>query len=248
MPGRWFGMKVIVTIFLLILLSGCATYTTESQPLYYEDGQLVPDVNPDSLYYGSSASRFAYAGAYPWWSMDYFYLGHHPYRPWTYTYYSPYFYPYYFSVLYPPWYWRSSYWYGDSYAWYDPYWYHYYRRYHRSQAGGYQGNHEGNSVSMPVVGTSGGNPVAVKPKLNRSEFKGISSHSYKSPPGSSRKPYTVKKTSPGYTAPARKTSPTYPAPVRPKTSASTPTFKTGKTSAPVSRAPSEYTRPDQKRK
>jgi hypothetical protein len=128
-------MRAFVTIIILALLSGCANY---NQPMY-DDGQGVYYEDPGAVYSVTSSASFAYAAAYPWWSMDYFYLGHHPWRPWPHAYYSPYFYPYYFSVLYPPWHWHSHYWHGGYYAWRDPYWHHRYRRYRRTSHGGYYG-------------------------------------------------------------------------------------------------------------
>jgi hypothetical protein len=105
----------------------------------YDDGQGVYYDDPGVVYSVSSSASFGYPAAYPWWSMDYFYLGYHPWRPWPYAYYSPYFYPHYFSVLYSPWHWHSHYWYGGYYAWQDPYWHHRYRRFYRTSPGGYHG-------------------------------------------------------------------------------------------------------------
>jgi hypothetical protein len=124
-------MRAIVTIAIITLLSGCVNY---NKPIY-DDGQGVYYEDQGSDYSVSSSASFAHAAAYPWWSIDYFYLGHNPYRPWPHMYYSPYFYPHYFSVLYPPVHWQSHNWRGGYYAWQDPYWHHRYRRFCRTSYG-----------------------------------------------------------------------------------------------------------------
>jgi len=149
-------MRAIVTIITLILLSGCVNY---NQPLY-DDGQGVYYDDRGSAYSVSSSSRFGSFAVYPWWSMDYFYLGYHPYGRWPFTYYSPYFYPHYFSVMHPPWHWNSHYWYGGYYAWRDPYWHHRYRHYYHSVATGpidTGGNYRRSAVAPS--GRSGGMTV-----------------------------------------------------------------------------------------
>ena len=149
-------MRAIVTIIMLTLLSGCVNY---NQPLY-DDGQGVYYDDGGIVYSVSSSSSFGSFAVYPWWSMDYFYLGFHPYGRWPYTYYSPYFYPHYFTVMYPPWHWHSHYWYGGYYAWRDPYWQHRYRHYYHSIATGpvdTGGNYR--RITVAPSGRSGGMTV-----------------------------------------------------------------------------------------
>jgi hypothetical protein len=147
-------MRAIVTIIILTLLSGCVNY---NQPMY-DDGQGVYYQGQDSVYSVSSSASFAHAAVYPWWSMDYFYLGHNPYRPWPHMYYSPYFYPHYFSVLYPPMHWQSHNWLGGYYAWRDPYWQHRYRRYCRTSYGVHRGGDSayGDRIPGTVLAPSSG--------------------------------------------------------------------------------------------
>lgn len=117
---------------MLTLLSGCVNHYQpvydDELGVYYTDEGVFYEA-PTSTHPGTSPANFA---VYPWWSMDYFYLGYHPYSTWAHVYYSPYFYPHYFSVMYPPWHWYPNYGYGGYHAWRNPYWYHHYRRFYAS--------------------------------------------------------------------------------------------------------------------
>lgn len=125
-----------VLLLFLALLTGCST-------VYYPVLESVTDdyyQTRDSLvaggaYYGRSPVRYADMGLYPWWSMDYFYLGYHPYSYWRSAYYSPYFYTQYNPVFYPSRHWYFHYGYSGFYAWNDPYW-HYRSRHHGPWYGG----------------------------------------------------------------------------------------------------------------
>jgi hypothetical protein len=140
-------MRKLLLIPLLALLAGCVTY-------YYpapESTVAVQYAPEDSVYddYGLSVVSHDYVGSryYPWWSMDYFYLGSGyydsgfsigfgtGYRPWHYDYsYYRHWYP---TWNYDPWYY--SYWYAPvhthysyyGYAHHNPYWHGRYRDYHR---------------------------------------------------------------------------------------------------------------------
>ncbi len=78
-------MKIRLPVLLLFLapalLAGCMTvYYPVLEPAtddYYhaQDSQVARGV-----FYGSGSARYTDMGIYPWWSMDYFYLGHNPYR------------------------------------------------------------------------------------------------------------------------------------------------------------------------
>ncbi len=146
--------RLLFAIALTGLLSGCITYqypaavsgvdgTTYYQQ--YGDGYGVGDDYGNGNYYPGGLN---YAGAayYPWWSLDYFYLGDHYYSPyysgwsphfslqlgygspyWSYSYYSPYFYPHYFSFWYPSWY---GHYYRGYRGGYQAYWrYSFYNHY-----------------------------------------------------------------------------------------------------------------------
>jgi len=124
--------KAILAIILSLVLSGCASYPytliEDGQGVYYED---PADVYGDDGYVSSGYLSYSDLRYYPWWSLDYYYLGAAFYSPW-YGYYSPYFYPHYFSVWYSPWYWGPDYGFGRYSAWADPYWYQRYRRHHHA--------------------------------------------------------------------------------------------------------------------
>jgi len=115
-------MKTILSFIMLLVLSGCIVFP-------------LPGGSGSGLHYGHSNhshGKGSYASTtgshYPWWSMDYFYLGAGYGRPW-YGYYSPYFYPHYFSVWRSPWNWPGDSRYGSYYAWRDPYWHDRYRQF-----------------------------------------------------------------------------------------------------------------------
>ena len=144
-------MKKLMLIPLLTILSGCATY-------YYpavesSDGAYYAEQDQNYTDYSGS---YANARYYPWWSVDYFYLGsgrgHSNFSigfdygygynsPWYDPFYSG-FYPYsfsYFPYYYPS---RYSFWYTpfydhhyghhyNHYAGFDHYWRHRYNRHHR---------------------------------------------------------------------------------------------------------------------
>ena len=173
------SLKVIKTAVLVVsvlLLSGCVYYTPYPEPTYAgseESGDYY-----EQTYDTSDVCCSSYH--YPWWSMDYFYLGNHYYHPGSsisfsfsyggYPWYSPYYgyYPYsnYYSSWYRPYYgypyydprfsWGAGFGYG--YGWQDPYWYHRYRghdhyRYGRNHDRGYGGH--GNGVPQPVDRSGG---------------------------------------------------------------------------------------------
>jgi len=117
------------------------------------------------VYYGSYRSAYRGTSYYPWWSIDYFYLGYYPRFYGPFAYYSPYFYPYYFSVLYPPWQWRNHYWSGGYYAWSDPYRHHRYRRHDSLYPGQHDGG-SGHNGPVPVGDSNASEPVS-RPGLQR---------------------------------------------------------------------------------
>lgn len=139
-------MKAIIAAILLISLTGCVVFPFPSS---------TPTNGP--IMGGSSGgySRYMSAAYYPWWSMDYFYLGYgHPRYSF---YYSPYFYPHYF-VRPPSWYWPDRYGWGGVYVWSDPYWHDRYRDY-------LYDNNPSEPVRLPA-----GNPPAVLGEPARSRY------------------------------------------------------------------------------
>jgi len=121
-------VKALIIVIMSAMLAGCASsyHSMRDWEYYY----------PATRTYVLSPSYFD-AAWYPWWSMDYFYLGSHYYRPFGspfsfglysgYPYYNPYFFPGYYSAWYAPYRYYDP-WFGGSYGWgfgfshYYPYW------------------------------------------------------------------------------------------------------------------------------
>ena len=162
-------MKWPATLLLAVCalaLQACATYTYEGRGYTSSDAGYYAEAD----YYGDDAYDEGYplvdlsivnARYYPWWSMDYYYLGNHYYRPY---YFRPYYFgyssgwynslgflysypPYYapwgffgprqfpgpYYAYYDPWYGWPPYGVGFNYLWYDTYWTRQYRDYHETQ-------------------------------------------------------------------------------------------------------------------
>lgn len=157
-------MKKILLLLLLSLLSGCVTYYTPEAAV--EDGVYYAqdDLSYINNAYAGSSYRYAGAAYYPWWSMDYFYLGYRPYG------YQPYRYPDYryagygayagggfsigISYGYSPWFYPD---YGYYSPWYRPYRYYGHhrgyrhgRRSHDNDAGGGHERFSGNGHNNPT--------------------------------------------------------------------------------------------------
>ena len=106
-------------------MTGCATvYEPIATDDYY---QTRDSLEASGVYFSGYPVLFTDLRVYPWRSMDYFYLGYHPYSYWRSAYYSPYFYPHYYAEFYPPYHWYFHHGYSGFYAWYDPYRYNRYR-------------------------------------------------------------------------------------------------------------------------
>jgi hypothetical protein len=149
--------RLILIVLSAMLLQGCITYYYPA----YEPGatdNYAEDEYSEADYFGDEAYdlgtpivdlRVISAAYYPWWSMDYYYLGPHYYRPAYFGYtsgwyssfgylnryppfYSPYgiygpiYYPSPFINVYQPWYdpWFGwpGYSRGPGYIWYDSFW------------------------------------------------------------------------------------------------------------------------------
>lgn len=163
-------MRAILSIILLLGLTGCVSYPY----MMAEDGQGVYYENPADAWGGDDSVVYADALYYPYWSMDYFYLGSGYTHSWYGYYHSPYFYPYYFTVLYPPLHWGPWYGYGHYSAWHDPYWHQRYQHYqaaaypaHRRPGG--RANEAGTLGDASRIGTS--EPLEVyQPGLRRTSY------------------------------------------------------------------------------
>jgi len=127
-------MKKLLVLLLLPLLAGCVSYYYPETAI--QDGVYYAEDDPAYVNNSYVDYSYSYAGAayYPWWSMDYFYLGYRPrvsygYGDYGYGYgyggyggygyagggfsigisygYSPWYYPYYnypYYGYYSPWY------------------------------------------------------------------------------------------------------------------------------------------------
>ena len=154
-------MKKLLLIPLFLMLFGCASHyypvaEAEAGP-YYVEGDSSYYTEEDQAYVDYSVG-YASSRYYPWWSIDYLYLGsHYPhsnfsigfgigssyYNGWNDPFYAGYFpysyYDYYFPLRYSYWYspfYRHSY---SRYGWNDHYWHHRYNRHYRS----YRGHNDG---------------------------------------------------------------------------------------------------------
>jgi hypothetical protein len=146
-------MRLLTTLMLIacaVALQGCVTYSNPYEPAGrvqyggegaydgygYDEGETIVDLT------------IADAAYYPWWSVDYYYLGSHYYRPiylrgpyyslrynfgyppnfWPYYgFYSPFYYPYSSYAWYDPWTGFPRYGIGLDFPWLDVYWARRYR-------------------------------------------------------------------------------------------------------------------------
>ncbi|MBA7645837.1 hypothetical protein ES703_53596 [subsurface metagenome] len=150
-------MKRNLLIPLLMILSGCATYyvpVTEYEEFpEYVEGDSSYYVG-DGYEYTDYSASYESAHVYPWWSVDYFYLGSHQsrsnfsvginyghgYNNFGYSngWYDPFYQPYspysYYSPLHFSWWYAPYYDYGyRGYASNDYYWRNRYNRHHRAR-------------------------------------------------------------------------------------------------------------------
>jgi hypothetical protein len=110
--GAGDGMKMLLIMSLLVLLSGCVTYYYPETAL--EDGVYYAEDDPSYVVYQGGYPGAAY---YPWSSLDYFYMGFNPYP--RYAYFHGF--PFGFSHGYAPWYYPYGY-----YGYYSPLYASYY--------------------------------------------------------------------------------------------------------------------------
>jgi len=132
-------MKKLLILPFLILLTGCVSYYYPQTAL--KDGVYYAEDDPSYVVYSNSYSGIAY---YPWYSLDYFYMGYHPYPRygyggggrWSFGFgfgYSPWYHPYGYYGYYSPWY--ASY---NHYPYY-PAWRPYHGYYSRHNGGYHRG-------------------------------------------------------------------------------------------------------------
>jgi len=148
-------MKKLLILPLLVLLTSCVTYYYPETAL--EDGVYYAEDDPSYNVYQGHYPGYAY---YPWSSLDYFYMGYHPYP--LYAYYQGY--PYGFSYGYSPWHYPFGYYgyYSPLYASYYHYpYYPVWRPYngyctHYDNCGRRQNNHRGDKHDR-LVGNGGKN-------------------------------------------------------------------------------------------
>jgi len=153
-------MKKLLTLSLILLLSGCVTYYYPQTAL--QDGVYYAEDDPSYVIDSGGYVGFSY---YPWSSLDYFYLGYHPYARFGFGYGHNYGYgsgwSVGFSYAYSPWYYPSDY-YGFYSPWYASHYRHHYpawRPYHGYNHGNYRhGNkkHHQNNNDYRYAGNGNG--------------------------------------------------------------------------------------------
>jgi len=137
--------KMLISSLVLVMLAGCVSPYRSMPASEYGSYEAAPQAPSREAYYDDAYADYpaygqssAYSGTayYPWWSMDYFYLGGPYYHPSYgtsfsfslssgYPYYGPNYYPGYYSAWYGPYYYGP--WFGTYYGWfggygrYDPY-------------------------------------------------------------------------------------------------------------------------------
>lgn len=109
-------MKKLLILPLLVLLTGCVSYYYPETA--FEDGVYYAEDDPSYVVYDGTGTSSVY---YPWYSLDYFYLGYYP-SP---TYRFAYTYPIGFNYGFSPWYYPSHY-YGYYSPWYGSSHHHHY--------------------------------------------------------------------------------------------------------------------------
>jgi hypothetical protein len=144
--------KILGLSACAVILQACVSYYSPD----YSTAQSTPATEADLRYlYGDAYDEVAPAvdisiadsAYYPWWSVDYYYLGQHYYRPgyWSgpryspryslgagygvpphywpyYSFYSPFYYPYSTHAWYDPWYGWPRYGIATNLFWQDVYW------------------------------------------------------------------------------------------------------------------------------
>lgn len=141
-------MKILRTLLLIactVAVCGCVTWSGYSNP--YEPGRGQYTGAADAYSHDAGAAvvdvSIADVAYYPWWSVDYYYLGGHHYRPaylrgpyfslgytfgypagyWPYYgFFSPFYYPYASYAWYDPWTGFPRYGIGLDFPWLDVYW------------------------------------------------------------------------------------------------------------------------------
>jgi len=131
-------MRKWLLLPLLVSLTGCVSYYYPETAL--EDGVYYAEDDPSYAVYSDSYAGVAY---YPWYSVDYFYLGYYPYprHRYGFGYGYPSGFSFGFNYGFSPWYYPSHY-YGYYSGWYDS---HHHHRYTHHSAWrpyrGYYSNH-----------------------------------------------------------------------------------------------------------
>lgn len=139
-------MKKLLILPLLVLLTGCVSYYYPETA--FEDGVYYAEDDPS---YVVSSGGYTNSVYYPWYSLDYFYLGYYPSPSYSFAYGYPNGFSVGFNYGFSPWYYPSHYygyyspWYGSSHHHhYYPAWrpYRGYNSHHYNDR--YRNNHRGN--------------------------------------------------------------------------------------------------------
>ena len=131
-------MKKLLILPLLVLLTGCVSYYYPETAL--EDGVYYAEDDPSYVVYSAPYSGVAY---YPWYTLDYFYMGYYPYPGFSIGYGYPSGFSIGLSYAFSPWYYPSHY-YGYYSPWYGSHYHHHYA-YHPAWRPyrGYHSDHRG---------------------------------------------------------------------------------------------------------
>jgi hypothetical protein len=130
-------MKKLLILPLLVLLTGCVTYYYPETAL--EDGVYYAEDDPSYAVYSGGYTGSVY---YPWYSLDYFYLGYYPSPRYSYAYTYPGGFWIGFNYGFSPWYYPSHY-YGYYSPWYGSHHHHHYYPAWRPYQGYYSRQHDG---------------------------------------------------------------------------------------------------------
>lgn len=129
-------MKKLLILPLLVLLTGCVSYYYPETA--FEDGVYYAEDDPAYAVYSGGYTTGVY---YPWYSLDYFYLGYYPAPGYGFAYNYPSGLSIGFNYGFSPWYYPSHY-YGYYSPWYGAYHHHNYYPAWRPYRGYYSRHHD----------------------------------------------------------------------------------------------------------
>ncbi|MCW8926149.1 MAG: hypothetical protein OQJ84_07835 [Xanthomonadales bacterium] len=130
-------MKKLLILPLLVLLTGCVSYYYPETA--FEDGVYYAEDDPDYVVYSGTYTSDVY---YPWYSLDYFYLGYYPSSWYSFAYGYPSGFSLGLNYGFSPWYYPNHH-YGYYSPWYGSSYHHHYYPAWRPYRGYYSRHHDG---------------------------------------------------------------------------------------------------------